>query len=298
MTPTQRRRPPGSAAQPTGHSTGQAAADTGVSLPSPLDVGPEDEARNSTVDRALRVLEAFLVGESQLGVLELSRQLDLDKSVIHRILATLVRRRFIEQDPASRRYQIGLRVWELGQRYLAGHHLEELAEKELTKVVSRHPYATAYLATLDGADVVVVATVRGPGPINVYIDPGTRLAAELTGTGRALLAHLPEVQMIRAVNRRRQAGLGGRPAVALKELSKELALIRFQGHSISRGEYVPGIGTVAVAVRGASGQPIASLSIDFLIAPETEALWSELPAELQASAEEIERVVNAPSLNG
>ena len=260
-----------------------------------LDIGPEDEARNSTVDRALRVLEAFLVGEPQLGVLELSRQLDLDKSVIHRILATLVRRRFIEQDPASRRYQIGLRVWELGQRYLAGDQLEDLAEKELTKVVGRHAYASAYLATLDGADVVVVTTVRGPGPINVYIDPGTRLAAELTATGRALLAYLPDVQMARAVNKRRRAGLGGRPSVALSELRKELALIRRNGFSISRGEYVPGIGTVAAAIRGASGEPIAALSIDFLIAPETEYLWTELPVELQASAEEIERVINGPA---
>ena len=262
-----------------------------------IDIGPDDEARNSTVDRALRVLEAFLVGESQLGVLELSRQLDLDKSVIHRILATLVRRRFIEQDPASRRYQVGLRVWELGQRYISGHPLEDMAETELQKVVGRHPYATGYFATLDGADVVVVKTIRGPGPVNVYIDPGTRLAAELTATGRSLLAHVPEVQMVRAVNKRRQAGLGGRATLSLKELGKELAQIRARGHSISRGDYVPGIGTIATAVRAANGEPIGALTIDFLIAPETEALWEELPVELQASTAEIERVVNASANN-
>ena len=262
-----------------------------------IDIGPDDEARNSTVDRALRVLEAFLGGDSQLGVLELSRQLDLDKSVIHRILATLVRRRFIEQDPASRRYQIGLRVWELGQRYTSGGQLEDLAETELRRVVGHHPYATGYLAKLDGADVVVVMTIRGPGPVNVYIDPGTRLAAELTATGRALLAHVPEVQMTRAVSTRRQAGLGGRPAMPLMELRQELAQIRERGHSISRGDYAPGIGTVATAVRAANGEPIAALSIDFLIAPETEALWKELPIELEASAAEIGRLVNASANN-
>jgi DNA-binding IclR family transcriptional regulator len=262
-----------------------------------IDIGPDDEARNSTVDRALRVLEAFLVGEPQLGVLELSRQLDLDKSVIHRILATLVRRRFIEQDPASRRYQVGLRVWELGQRYAFGRQLEDLAETELHKVVSHHPYATGYFATLDGADVVVVKTVRGPGPINVYIDPGTRLAAELTATGRALLAYVPEVQMARAVNRRRQAGLGGRATLPMKEFGRQLAQVRAQGHSISRGDYVPGIGTIATALRTANGEPIGALSIDFLIAPETEGLWTELPVELQVSTAEIERVVNVSANN-
>ena len=269
-------------AQPTGGAT-------------TVDAGPDDaEARNSTVDRALRVLEAFLTGEPELGVLELSRQLDLDKSVIHRILVTLVRRRFLEQDPISRRYRVGLRVWELGQHYLAGHRLEDLADKELTVVAGRHSYATGYLAILDGADVVVVATVRGPGPMNVYIDPGTRIAAELTATGRCLLAYLPEVQMTRLVNKRRQAGLGARTAVTLTALTKELALIRSQGYSLNRGEYVPGIGTVSVAIRGVNGQPLAALTIDFLIAPETESLWEKLPGELAASVLEIERVVNTP----
>jgi IclR family KDG regulon transcriptional repressor len=259
-----------------------------------LEIGLEDgEARNSTVDRALRVLEAFLDADSELGVLELSRQLDLDKSVIHRILVTLVRRRFLEQDPVSRRYRIGLRVWELGQRYLPGHDLEELANRELTRIVSRHAYATAYLAVLDGADVVVVTTLRGPGPINVHIDPGTRIAAELTATGRSLLAHLPDAQLTRLVTKRRAAGLGGRTPLPLKDLVTQLETVRSDGVSVSRGEYVPGIGTVAVAIRGPLGVPLAALTIDFLIAPETESLWDVVPGELAASAQEIERVVNA-----
>src|SRR5882757_9655522 len=112
------------------------------------DLEENREPRNSTVDRALRVLEAFLSDDEALGVLEPSRQLDLDKSVIHRILSTLVARRFLEQDPSTRRYRVGLRVWELGQRYLSGQLLKDLAEKELTRMIANHPYATGYLAQL------------------------------------------------------------------------------------------------------------------------------------------------------
>lgn len=257
-----------------------------------MDVTDTGGAHNSTVDRALRVLEAFISHDSELGVLELSRMLDLDKSVIHRILTTLVRRRFLEQDPETRRYRVGLRAWELGRRYFAEHQLEQLAEQELTRVVRQHTYATAYFSTLDNADIIVVSTIRGPGPINVYIDPGTRIAAELTATGRAMLAQLPEVQMTRRVNRRRQVGLGPRAPSGLEELADQLGWIRDRGYSLSRGEYAPGIGTVAVAVRSSEGEPVAALSIDFLIAPETEELWEVLPVELAACAAEIERVIH------
>lgn len=257
-----------------------------------VDNDGQSEAQNSTVDRALRVLEAFLSDRSELGVVELSRELELDKSVIHRILSTLVRRRFLEQDKGSRRYRVGLRAWELGRRYLDDHHLEALAEQALTRVVKHHPYCTGYLATLDAGDVVVLTTVRGHGPINVYIDPGTRIAAELTATGRSLLASLPSTVAAGTIARRRERGLAGRPAVVMRTLTRELQAIRDSGISISHGEYVPGIGTVAVTIRSVSGEPIGSLSVDFLIGPETESLWETLPALLSDGAREIEGILN------
>lgn len=252
------------------------------------------EARNSTVDRALRVLEAFLTDDDALGVLELSRQLSLDKSVIHRILTTLVARRFLEQDPATRRYRVGLRVWELGQRYMGGQLLNDVAEQELTRMIANHPYATGYLGQLDGGDVVVVATVRGPGPINVYIDPGSRMTAELTTTGRTLLSQFPKTEADRIIQRRRKLE-AERELDSVDALEQDLAEIRERGYGISRGRYTPGVGTVACVVRSASGEPLMSLSVDFLVGPETQSLFEVLPGELAACVAEIERVIHVAS---
>lgn len=255
-------------------------------------VDDASEARNSTVDRALRVLEAFLGEETELGVLELSRQLELDKSVIHRILATLVRRRFLEQDPNTRRYRVGLRVWELGQRFMAGQQLKEVAGRELTEMISSHHYATAYIAELDGGDIVVSSTIVGPGPLNITIDPGTRMMAELTTTGRTMLAYLDRRTVERIVTRRR-ARHTGRPLGSLDDLFADLDEIRERGYSTSRGRYTPGVGTVACAVRTTSGAPIMALSVDFLIGDETASLMEKLPAELARCVTEIERVAHA-----
>lgn len=253
------------------------------------------EARNSTVDRALRVLEAFLAEDSELGVLELSRQLDLDKSVIHRILSTLVARRFLEQDPETRRYRVGLRTWELGQRYLAGQLIRDIAEKELAHMIVDYPFATGYLGQLDGGDIVVVSTIRGPGPINLYIDPGTRMIAEQTTTGRALLAYLPPLKAEQLLVRRRAAGGSTRPFPELDDVKAELARIRERGYAENRGAYNPGVTTVAVALCDAQGTPMLSLSVDFLLAPETDGLAETLPGELQKVLQRIERVVKAAS---
>lgn len=261
--------------------------------PRPLPAEEAGESRNSTVDRALRVLEAFLADDGEIGVLELSRQLDLDKSVIHRILSTLVARRFLEQDPTTRRYRVGLRMWELGQRYLAGQFLRDIAEKELARMIVEYPFATGYLAQLDGGDIVVVSTIRGPGPINLYIDPGTRMIAEQTTTGRTLLAYLPLQKAEQLLTRRRAAGGNLRPLMSLEDVKADLARIRERGYAETRGAYNPGVTTVAVALCDAQGTPLLSLSVDFLMAPETEGLGEILPAELQKVVQRVERVIQA-----
>ena len=148
-------------------------------------------AQNSTVDRALRVLQVFLDKGNDLGVLEIAATLDLDKSVVHRILATLVRRRFLEQDHATRKYRVGLRVWELGRLYVSGVQLEELAMERLTTLMGGLSYTTGALSILDGAEVVVLTCVRGPGPFNITLEPGLRLPAALTATGRAMWPTCP-----------------------------------------------------------------------------------------------------------
>lgn len=249
------------------------------------------KAKNVTVDRALRVLEAFLPKHGDLTLADLSKALKLDKSVIHRILATLVRRRFLEQDPVTKGYRVGLRMWEIGQHYVTGSPLEERAGEAIAEVVSSHPYATGYFATLDRDQTVVIRTVRGPGPINIHIDPGTRLPAGVTATGKALLAQLPpdELDELRETLNRQRVD---RPRAAAKtSLDEDLKLIAKQGYAVNRGEFFPGIGTVAMAIQDASGRPVAALSVDFPITSETQSLWSELPKELREAVDELEALV-------
>ncbi|WP_432826683.1 IclR family transcriptional regulator [Dactylosporangium sp. CA-092794] len=251
-----------------------------------------EDAKNSTVDRALRVLEAFLTEERDLGVLELARKVDLDKSVIHRILTTLVRRGFLEQNPVSRRYRVGLRVWELGQRYVAGHQLEELATEALTRIVERHPYTTGSLSILDGDEVVVLLALRSTGPVSVYVDPGTRLPAALTASGRALLAYAPPEQAAAAARTGRSAT--GHPGPSAATLAKDLAGIRAAGHAVNRGGYFPGIATLAACVRDPAGAPLGALSVYFPIAPETEDLFTKLPDAVAEAVEEVSRGLTPP----
>ncbi len=248
------------------------------------------EAKNSTVDRALLVLEAFLADDrTELSLADLSRLCDLDKSVIHRILATLVRRRFLSQDAVTKRYRVGLRTWEIGQRYALASPLEALAEHALTTLVQQHRYTTGIFATLDDDQIVILFTVRGAGPVNITIDAGTRMPAALTATGRTMLAYLPPAEVEHLAPRLLAQPRAGRRALTKAALQREFVRIRERGYGINQGQYFPGIGTIAFCVRDAGGRPVAALSVDFPMAPETEDLFDVLPPALRAAVGELER---------
>ncbi|BCB75841.1 hypothetical protein Pflav_022510 [Phytohabitans flavus] len=125
------------------------------------------------------------------------------------------------------------------------------------------------------------------------MDPGSRLIAEHTTTGRTLLAFLPPMKADQIVARRRQAGGSMRKFPDIDEVRAEFAAIRERGFGESQGRYSPGVNTVAVALTDQEGSPILSLSVDYLGFPETEGLGRILPRELQDCVRRIERLVRA-----
>ncbi len=75
---------------------------------------------NQSVARAVLILDAFAAagGDMELGITELSETTGLAKSVVSRVVAPLVAGGYLEQNPRTRRYRVGLRMFELGLRYL------------------------------------------------------------------------------------------------------------------------------------------------------------------------------------
>lgn len=62
---------------------------------------------NSTLRTGLLVLHALSTCEGPVGVAELARSLDKEKSNVHRVLATLCSHGLVSQDRATRKYRLG-----------------------------------------------------------------------------------------------------------------------------------------------------------------------------------------------
>ena len=87
--------------------------------------------RNQASQRVLKVLLAFAANAKPRGVTELSRELGMNKNMIHRALSTLMAENYLVRDPSGGLYQLGYRLLTLGAGARAEFDIVALARPAL-----------------------------------------------------------------------------------------------------------------------------------------------------------------------
>ena len=211
-----------------------------------------------TVAKAISILQQFSVEDSQLGVSELSRRLDLTRSTVHRLLASLREGGLIEQDPSTHKYRLGRTAVDLGYNAIYSDPLLVTALPYLY-FLSEQVGEAVYLGEWRGNEVATVLHVLSPSA-REHMHWYDRLPLHSSSSGKVLLAHANESELAVVVEK----GLRGYTEYTVTdpdELREHLARIREQGFAACFGEQDLGVNAIAVPVRDASGTVVAALTI-------------------------------------
>jgi len=141
--------------------------------------------------------------------------------------------------------------------------------------------------------VLYVVEQRAPGRPPLVTDVGVRLPAQLTASGRALLADLPAAQ-VRALFPNADAFVDrhGAGPQKLSDLRRLLSEVRRSGSATEDGEVTPGFASVAAAVHDHAGRPAAGIAVTFPAEDVDPATRGELAARVSRSAAELTRRIN------
>lgn len=213
---------------------------------------------DTTFMKGLQVLEAMAASPSRCGVTDLAKQLGLTKSNAHRLLQTLVGCGYARNLEQSGRYELTLKLWELGAAVVARLDVKVIANEYMERLCQLSG-ETVHLSVLEGADVIYLDKVDSPHPVRAYSRVGGRAPAYCVATGKALLAYASSAV-------RDQVALELKPFTAYtlstpNELLAELAKVRELGYAVNRGEWRDSVWGVAAPVWDASGQVCAAIGI-------------------------------------
>ena len=238
---------------------------------------------------ALAVLQALARQSGPVPAATLARDLGLPRSTTYELLGELVGAGFVVHLPEERRYGLGVSAFDIGTAFLRQEPLARLARPVLARLVDEVG-RSAHLAVLHGREVLYVVEERAPGRPPLVTDVGVRLPAQLTASGRAVLADLPEAQVralfpdAGAFVERHDAG--PRTLSALRRL---LAQTRRTGYASEDGEVTPGLSSVGAAVHDHTGRPVAGAAVTFDAAEVDAAARTVLARQVLGAAAELTR---------
>ncbi len=198
----------------------------------------------------------------ELGITEMSRALSISKTGVQRLVNALVSFDFLEQDPGTRKYRIGVGALHVGSLFLNNRSAENEARLFMRDVVRELGHTCQY-AVLHDTAMIITVSIEGPGPIKYSVPVGHRLPLHASAVGKAVLSTRDdaEVEAILA-----GAGMAPRTAKSLKtpvEFKEVLRQVRARGYAINWEENRAGIGSIAAPI--ATRHSVSAVGIAFPI---------------------------------
>ncbi len=212
-----------------------------------------------SVYNALRILDLLSVRDS-LGIAEISRITELDKTSVFKIMYTLQHRDYVFKT-ADAKYKLGVKFSNYGDIVNERRNLSEIAAPTMRQL-SNEMDCTTLLGVLNAnGRVIVMHRESGPNEKYTLARLGSELDAHTTAMGKILLAHLDPDILQNIVERLRLPRFTAHTIQSKEKLLKVLEECKGAQYAEDVDERQEGIGGMAVPIFEYGGGCVASLSI-------------------------------------
>jgi IclR family acetate operon transcriptional repressor len=255
---------------------------------------PKSQFRESSagtlqsLDRALGVLVAVSrAGRATLT--DLSMSLGVPTATTHRILTTLQKHGFVTFNEDMQDWSIGIEAYRTGASFVNRTSLIEVSRPVMRRLMEKTG-ETANLAIPDRAEVVFVEQFESTNPIRAFFPRGARTSMHASGTGKAILATLPEDHVRRLLMSSGLAAFTEHTLTTPADLFEDLTKTAARGYSVDSEERYLGMSCIGSVIYNEHGEASGGVSIS---GPSTrfDALRiPELGALVKQAAEDITRL--------
>lgn len=220
----------------------------------------QSHADSTVLRRAAQFLELFELGRPSLTLSEISRLTGVPTPSAHRILTVLTEVGMLERDQ-TKRYRVGVKLWELGTRSSRLLQLRETAMpfmEDLQAGVGHH----TQLSVLVGGDALIVERLTAHNDVPNYSRVGGRLPLHASSPGLVLLAYSPEAERVRYATGPLER-FTSETITDPRRLEQITAQIRLQKYVVADGAINPDGSGIAVPIFDSHREAVAALSITY-----------------------------------
>jgi IclR family acetate operon transcriptional repressor len=221
------------------------------------------ERHIQSLNRAFDILAAIQQAEGEgLGLKDICAATGFNMSTAHHLINTMVARGYLDQEPTSRRYNLGPMLLQLGAAALDGMNLHTVARPVAQELCGRTE-ENVYVTVLRGWTLITLIAIPSPHPIRVVWPPRQEPSLHAAASGKCLLAYQTSSEIERYLHEVPLRLFTQNTITDTNRLSEELANIRAAGVVYDREEYVRDLACIAAPVFNDRSEVVAALSIAY-----------------------------------
>jgi IclR family KDG regulon transcriptional repressor len=214
-----------------------------------------------TVIKAAALIDALRESEQELGIKVLSEKVGLSSSTTHRLLDTLVSIGYVQRNPNTHQYKLGIGLLRIGMFVLSQYGMNpdvRMALQELADATGE----TAKLGALFNGKMVYLGIVESSNPLRFTGHVGSWAPLHCTAMGKVLLSLLsmPDreklIGILLPLKRYTPNTITDR-----KDILEHVEKICQLGYALDDEEFLIGSRGIACPVINPQGQPVAAVSI-------------------------------------
>lgn len=239
-----------------------------------------------SVERTLDIIETLSEYKTGVGVTTLSKELKLHKSTVHRLLTTLMLRKYVEQDSETSKYKLGMRLFELGNAVLSKLDIRQHAMPYLRQLW-RSTGETVQLAIVDQYKVLYVDVLETLERVGVKSNVGERVPLHCAAAGKAWLANLPDERLDEVMKFVKFEPFTPYTIDTNEKLKDAVKQAQDLGYAVDNQEYSSDLVSVSSTVKNYRGRVIACVAITAPALRMNEERIREMGNNVKTTAEKI-----------
>src|SRR5215470_1173922 len=222
-----------------------------------------------SVDRALSIIETLAEDDEGYRLSDLAIRTGLSTSTVHRLLATLEKRRFVQFDRTESKWHIGAQSFSVGATFARRRNFAAQAMPYLRKLRDQ-TRETANLAVVDDESIIVLTRAESREIMRSLTKVGGRVAMVASGVGKAVLATYADEDVNAIIRHHGMPRLTEKSIVRPSDLFRELELVRSQGFAVDDEEACMGLRCIAAVVYNDCAEPLAAISVSGMTSRVTD----------------------------
>lgn len=212
-----------------------------------------------TIERAVSILRAFVPQNQEMGTIELSNKLDINKSTVSRIMKVLVGHQLVYQDPKSKKFVLGNLALDIGNAAIrsVNSRLVSTAKRHIDELRNRIDEPVA-LEVLSGNSTILAYLADTKRLVRVAFDVGMRLPPHSSAGAKAILAFSP-IEMVDLFIGDDLHRMTPNTITDKNEYRRRLARVREEGVAFDNGETDTAFHTIAAPIFNHDQKAIAAV---------------------------------------